>query len=130
VKTDEPRLEKDPDRRVQEAIALIFAKFSELATVRQDAAVVPGTRAGSAGPTTAWRHCLETALLCDGLSDFLPTRPMAAPMPTVRPARPQSTTAPLRGKGFGASRVKTGWHCDPARTKAMSRGNDRRRSVR
>jgi DNA invertase Pin-like site-specific DNA recombinase len=35
VKTDEQRLEKDPDRRVQEAIALIFAKFSELATVRQ-----------------------------------------------------------------------------------------------
>jgi DNA invertase Pin-like site-specific DNA recombinase len=35
VKTDEQKLEKDPDRRVQEAIALIFAKFSELATVRQ-----------------------------------------------------------------------------------------------
>jgi hypothetical protein len=35
VKTDEPKLEKDPDSRVQEAIALIFAKFSGLATVRQ-----------------------------------------------------------------------------------------------
>jgi DNA invertase Pin-like site-specific DNA recombinase len=35
LKTDEQKLEKDPDRRVQQAIALIFSKFSELATVRQ-----------------------------------------------------------------------------------------------
>ena len=35
VKTAEQKLEKDPDRRVQEAIKLIFAKFAELATVRQ-----------------------------------------------------------------------------------------------
>ena len=35
VKTDEQKLEKDPDRRVQEAIKLIFAKFAELTTVRQ-----------------------------------------------------------------------------------------------
>jgi DNA invertase Pin-like site-specific DNA recombinase len=35
LKTDEQKLEKDPDRRVQQAIALIFTKFSELGTVRQ-----------------------------------------------------------------------------------------------
>lgn len=35
VKTAEQKLEKDPDRRVQEAIKLIFAKFAELTTVRQ-----------------------------------------------------------------------------------------------
>lgn len=35
LKTDEQKLEKDPDRRVQQAIALIFSKFSELGTVRQ-----------------------------------------------------------------------------------------------
>src|SRR5512134_562305 len=29
VKTDDHRVEKDPDRRVQEAIALVFAKFAE-----------------------------------------------------------------------------------------------------
>jgi hypothetical protein len=29
------RIENDPDRRVQAAIALVFAKFSELQTVRQ-----------------------------------------------------------------------------------------------
>jgi DNA invertase Pin-like site-specific DNA recombinase len=34
-KTDEQRLEKDPDRRVQEAIHLVFRKFLELGSVRQ-----------------------------------------------------------------------------------------------
>lgn len=30
-----PRVEKDPDRRIQEAVALVFQKFGELGTVRQ-----------------------------------------------------------------------------------------------
>src|SRR6201994_3149682 len=34
LKTDEQKLEKDPDRRVQQAIALIFSKFSEPSTGR------------------------------------------------------------------------------------------------
>jgi excisionase family DNA binding protein len=35
LKTDDDRLEKDPDRRVQEAIALVFHKFTELQSARQ-----------------------------------------------------------------------------------------------
>ena len=35
LKTEDHRLEKDPDRRVQEAIRLVFDKFLELGTVRQ-----------------------------------------------------------------------------------------------
>jgi DNA invertase Pin-like site-specific DNA recombinase len=35
LKTDAPHVEKDPDRRVQEAVALVFRKFGELGTVRQ-----------------------------------------------------------------------------------------------
>jgi len=35
VKTEDQRLEKNPDRRVQQAIALVFAKFRELGSVRQ-----------------------------------------------------------------------------------------------
>jgi DNA invertase Pin-like site-specific DNA recombinase len=35
LKTDAPHVEKDPDRRVQEAIALVFRTFVELGTVRQ-----------------------------------------------------------------------------------------------
>lgn len=35
LKRSHDRIEKDPDRRVQEAIVLVFAKFTELQTVRQ-----------------------------------------------------------------------------------------------
>ena len=35
VKTDDDRIEKDPDRGIQDAIALVFAKFAELQTARQ-----------------------------------------------------------------------------------------------
>lgn len=35
LKTADQRLEKDPDRRVQEAIRLVFRKFQELGAVRQ-----------------------------------------------------------------------------------------------
>jgi hypothetical protein len=34
-KTEDQRLEKDPDRRVQQVILLVFRKFMELGTVRQ-----------------------------------------------------------------------------------------------
>ena len=34
-KTDDQRLERDPDRRVQDAIQLVFRKFQELGTARQ-----------------------------------------------------------------------------------------------
>ena len=35
VKTEDDRIEKEPDRRVQEAIALVFQKFTELQSARQ-----------------------------------------------------------------------------------------------
>jgi DNA invertase Pin-like site-specific DNA recombinase len=35
IKTEDQRLEKDPDLRVQQAILLVFRKFTELGTVRQ-----------------------------------------------------------------------------------------------
>src|SRR5690242_5633076 len=35
VKSGGDRIEKDPDLRVQEAIALVFRKFAELQTIRQ-----------------------------------------------------------------------------------------------
>ena len=35
LKTEDQRLEKDPDHRVQEAIELVFRKFAELGSVRQ-----------------------------------------------------------------------------------------------
>ena len=35
IKTEDQRLGKDPDLRVQQAILLVFRKFIELGTVRQ-----------------------------------------------------------------------------------------------
>ena len=35
VKTDDNRIEKDPDRRVQDGILLVFRKFAELQSIRQ-----------------------------------------------------------------------------------------------
>ena len=35
IKTEEQHLEKDPDRRVQQAIMLVFEKFLEMGSVRQ-----------------------------------------------------------------------------------------------
>lgn len=35
LKTDNDRIEKDPDRRVRDAIALVFHKFAEMQSVRQ-----------------------------------------------------------------------------------------------
>jgi DNA invertase Pin-like site-specific DNA recombinase len=35
LKTDAPHFEKDPDRRIQEAVSLVFQKFGDLGTVRQ-----------------------------------------------------------------------------------------------
>jgi DNA invertase Pin-like site-specific DNA recombinase len=35
VKTDDDRIEKDPDRRVQDGISLVFRKFGELHSIRQ-----------------------------------------------------------------------------------------------
>jgi len=47
LKTEAGRLEKDPDRRVQEAVRLVFSKFVELGSAA-DPLVVPGAR--PAGP--------------------------------------------------------------------------------
>jgi DNA invertase Pin-like site-specific DNA recombinase len=66
VKTDDQRLEKDPDRRVQEALHLLFGKFLQLGTVRQtllwfleEGLQLPARRAGG---VTVWRRPTYAAL--------------------------------------------------------------------
>jgi DNA invertase Pin-like site-specific DNA recombinase len=55
LKVQHDRIEKDPDRRVQEAIGLVFTKFTELQTVRQvHLWIAPGTGAAPGG--RVWRR--------------------------------------------------------------------------
>jgi DNA invertase Pin-like site-specific DNA recombinase len=62
LKARHDRIEKDPDRRVQEAIALVFAKFAELQTVRQvhlwmrqERLPVPAVGYGPEGRSVTWK---------------------------------------------------------------------------
>lgn len=61
-KVTRERIEKDPDRRVQEAIALVFARFAELQTVRQvhlwmrqERLPLPAVGYGEAGRAITWK---------------------------------------------------------------------------
>ena len=62
LKTSRERIEKDPDRRVQEAITLVFRKFAELQTVRQvhlwlrqERLPLPAVGHGPEGRRVAWK---------------------------------------------------------------------------
>ena len=62
VRTDDDRLEKTPDRRVQEAVAGVFRKFRELGSARQtmlwyrdESVLVPRAVAGTCGREVVWR---------------------------------------------------------------------------
>src|SRR3984893_3718441 len=62
VKTGHDSIEKDPDRRVQEALALVFRKFAELQTVRQvlvwlrqEKIPLPVLSVGEAAERVIWR---------------------------------------------------------------------------
>src|SRR5438128_5336719 len=62
LKTSHDRIEKDPDRRVQESIMLAFSKFVELQTVRQvhlwmrqERLPLPATEYGPEGRKIVWK---------------------------------------------------------------------------
>jgi DNA invertase Pin-like site-specific DNA recombinase len=62
VRCEGDRIEKDPDRRVREAIALIFSKFAELQTVRQvlvwihdEQILLPVLQQGTGKPSIIWK---------------------------------------------------------------------------
>ena len=73
ARTGEPRLEKDPNRRVQEAIRLVFRKFQEVGTVRQT--LLWFLEEGLQLPVlpVRKRNRLEASDLCHGVSDPHPS---------------------------------------------------------
>jgi DNA invertase Pin-like site-specific DNA recombinase len=69
VKSARDRIEKDPDRRVREAITLVFAKFAELQTVRQvhlwmrqEHLPLPAVEYGPDGRKVMWKLPLYNTL--------------------------------------------------------------------
>ena len=62
VKAEDDRIDKDPDTRVQDGLALIFRKFAELQSVRQvllwfsqEKVLVPARAPGRGQPFTEWK---------------------------------------------------------------------------
>src|SRR5690606_5026698 len=69
LKSAHDRIEKDPDLRVQEAIALAFAKFTELQSVRQvhlwmrqERLPLPATEYGPGRRRVGWKRPVYNAL--------------------------------------------------------------------
>jgi len=104
LKTDAPYLEKDPDRRVQEAITLVFRKFADLGTVRQ----------------TLWWF-LEHGLQ-------LPVRPVSGEITWRRPSYGmlyRVLSSPVYGGAYAYGRSETTVHYDHGQPRTVSRRKPR-----
>jgi DNA invertase Pin-like site-specific DNA recombinase len=66
-KTEDQRLEKDPDLRVQDAIRSVFRQFGAIGA--SDVVMVPGARPAVAGMHAARRNPMETSELRHGVPD-------------------------------------------------------------
>ena len=62
IRTEEGRIEKTPDRQVQQAVATVFQKFEQLGSARQatiwfreEQIPVPQTKPGTAGQEVIWK---------------------------------------------------------------------------
>jgi DNA invertase Pin-like site-specific DNA recombinase len=62
IRTEEGRIEKTPDRQVQQAVATVFQKFQQLGSARQatiwfreEQIPVPQTKPGTAGQEVIWK---------------------------------------------------------------------------
>src|SRR4051812_49843975 len=104
LKVHHDRIEKDPDRRVQEAIALVFTKFAEPQTVRQvhlwmrhERLPLPAVGDGREGRSVTWKQPVYNTL------PHILTNPIyPGPYPFGRPGRPRPPRAGRKrdGRGF------------------------------
>ena len=108
-KTDDQRIEVDPDRRVREAILMVFRKFQELGAVRstllwflEEGLQLPVRRNDG---EAAWKRPPTRRSIASSR-----IRPTAAPTPTARRSPPRDTTGARPAGGPGAGPGTVGSH--------------------
>jgi DNA invertase Pin-like site-specific DNA recombinase len=122
------RVEKDPDRRIQGAIRLVFDKVAELGSVRQallwfhEHGLELTTKQSNGA--IQWRRPRYASI-----HRMIANPIYAAPTPMAKPPSPCTTTASWFAPGADASRARNGWHCTRAHMRDMSIGSARRRSA-
>jgi DNA invertase Pin-like site-specific DNA recombinase len=122
------RLEKDPDRRVQEAIRLVFDKVAELGSARQ--ALLWFHEHGLDLPARQRDGAILWRRPCYGSIHRMVTNPAyGGAYAYGRTGAAVRYDAQVPGPAAAASRAASGWRCGPARTRATSTGSGRRRSA-
>ena len=103
LKTEAGQLEKDPDRRVQEAVRLVFHKFVELGTVRQ---TLSFAKTPSGGQVVDLSALIRTISELDDHPRAPPGSTPPVPLrrpPPARPGEPRLASAARRVQTIGAS---------------------------
>ena len=108
-KSEDQRFEKDPDRRVQEAIRLVFDQFERIGSVRQTLLWFHEHGLQLPATTSARGDPLEAPGLRHRSIRYSRTRSTVAPTRTARPSMARTTWAARHAGATEASRASGGW---------------------